>query len=377
MSFGRNGDTSMRIAYVVHLDVSKESGLLKKIISQVKLWNHWGSDTRLFVANPGTRVWCGLSDLPVTIVTYKQGNVRRLRASDQLGRRVFEWNPDLVYMRDGAYCPAWGRLSRGFRTIMEVNTDKDAEYKLTVDRLQYAYHKVTGHILTDQAAGLVFVTHELCDRFPEKTKPRVVIPNSFDLRVVPEMPGAVRTEEAPNLVFVGSRGAVWHGVDMIPAIASRLPDHSFDVVGYAPADTGRGVPQNVHLHGHLGKKGYEGILRRADVAVSSLALFRIGLEEASPLKTREYLAYGLPVIMGYTDSDFPDPVPFILKVDMRQLSYAECAEAIRSFTQSWRGQRVPRDCITHVDLQAKEQRRLSFFEEIASRSRSSHPVRFV
>lgn len=40
------------------------------------------------------------------------------------------------------------------------------------------------------------------------------------------------------------------------------------------------------------------------LGVGTLCAFRIGLEEASPLKTREYLSRGYGVLVGYEDTDF-------------------------------------------------------------------------
>ena len=45
-----------------------------------------------------------------------------------------------------------------------------------------------------------------------------------------------------------------------------------------------------------------GLYEIADFAYSSQALGRIGIQDARPLKTREYLAYGLPVVCGYGES---------------------------------------------------------------------------
>lgn len=50
------------------------------------------------------------------------------------------------------------------------------------------------------------------------------------------------------------------------------------------------------------------------MAVSSLALHRDGLNEASPLKTREYLVAGVPVLTAYRDTDFLRGAPFLLQL---------------------------------------------------------------
>ncbi|AIS51853.1 glycosyltransferase [Thermoanaerobacter kivui] len=53
----------------------------------------------------------------------------------------------------------------------------------------------------------------------------------------------------------------------------------------------------------------------ADVAVSALALHRIGLKEGSPLKLREYCAKGIPFIYAYEEKNLDENVPFALKLE--------------------------------------------------------------
>jgi hypothetical protein len=48
----------------------------------------------------------------------------------------------------------------------------------------------------------------------------------------------------------------------------------------------------------------------ADIGVSSLGLYRIGLNEASVLKTREYMSRGLCVIGVGSDPDLPPDSPY-------------------------------------------------------------------
>jgi len=49
-------------------------------------------------------------------------------------------------------------------------------------------------------------------------------------------------------------------------------------------------------------------VKRADVAIGALATYRKGMKETSTLKVREYLAYGLPVILDHHDPDFFEPI---------------------------------------------------------------------
>ena len=55
-------------------------------------------------------------------------------------------------------------------------------------------------------------------------------------------------------------------------------------------------------------------LAEATLAVASLGLYRKLLKQACLLKTRDYLARGLPMVYGYDDVDLPNGAPFALQV---------------------------------------------------------------
>ncbi|MNZ78728.1 hypothetical protein D3C78_973150 [compost metagenome] len=100
------------------------------------------------------------------------------------------------------------------------------------------------------------------------------------------------------------------------------------------------------------------------MAIGPLALYRRGMKEASPLKVREYLAYGLPVINGYVDTDFKEEVPFILRIPNEPRNTANASAAIEEFVHSWQGRRVDRSEVGHLDVTVKETARLAYMKRI-------------
>ncbi len=56
------------------------------------------------------------------------------------------------------------------------------------------------------------------------------------------------------------------------------------------------------------------LLARANLAIASLGLFRKQMNQACPLKVREYMARGIPFVYGYNDPDVPEDSEFALKV---------------------------------------------------------------
>jgi len=115
------------------------------------------------------------------------------------------------------------------------------------------------------------------------------------------------------------------------------------------------------------------MLRQATAALGTFGLYRKGMDEACPLKVREYLACGLPVIGAYRDTDIPDEADYYLRLPNAAISLAPFAEKITAFLNRWTGQRVPRSAIAHLDLGAKEPIRLAFMKQIVDGFRSSAP----
>ena len=90
------------------------------------------------------------------------------------------------------------------------------------------------------------------------------------------------------------------------------------------------------------------------------------MHEASPLKVREYLALGLPTIIGYKDTDFPQGAPFLLELPNVENNVDFAADAILRFVEEWKNKRVPRSEVLHLDLKKKERERLRFLKEVAN-----------
>ena len=150
-------------------------------------------------------------------------------------------------------------------------------------------------------------------------------------------------------------------------LAHLAPDMELDIIGYESLPEFGPLPENMHLHGYLSAEAYKKILAGADAAISSLGIHRFDLEEASPLKSRECLALGLPLVLAYKDTDLHDlKADFLLRIPNKEDNIQTHAQAIRDFVYRMRGRRVDRKLITAIDQTAKERQRVQFFEEIIS-----------
>ncbi|MBC7260537.1 MAG: glycosyltransferase family 4 protein, partial [Chloroflexi bacterium] len=305
----------MRVAYYAPVDTGIESGVMKKIVGQVTVWQQMGIDARIFAYTSSSRVWEGIPRDSFESVTRGGLTVRLIRVA-RLVRRIIQWRPDLVYMRQGFYYPPLEYLMRRVRTIVEVNTLDVREAQLYLGRIKRSYYLATRSRLLRNAAGLVCVTEEIARALAELPVPITVVPNGIDLSAYRPLEALV--SPSPRLVFIGHEwdGSAmlsyrYQGIDKILRLARAFPTWRFDIVGYQ--SRGQALP-NVRLAGHLSRLEYEKILACADVAVGTLGLHVKGMDEACPLKVREYLAYGIPTIIGYQDTDFPHGAPFLLRL---------------------------------------------------------------
>ncbi|MDU2240723.1 MAG: glycosyltransferase [Paenibacillus sp.] len=397
----------MKIAYLIHWNEGPESGVFKKIISQALSWQALGHETALFLfSRENAAAWmeAETGGLPVFREVYR-GRLGRTPRFKALIGQVRAWQPDVVYHRFDLYYPSLPRLLREYPSVLEINTNDVAELALEGRglSLRRMYHLLTRRLVLEAAGGFVFVSGELAraDGFRRYAKSYVVIGNGIPLeqfsagrvaeaeafgRVVG--PGEVRTvhvsaaadlpaaagarsdESHVRFVFISSPGQAWQGLDEIARLAAVKPDWRFDIIGPERGEleaAGLQVPANMAFHGQLTRDRYQPLLDRADLAIGTLALYRKGMEEASPLKVREYLANGLPVIAAYRETDFPEPVPFFLELPGEPESVVRHLSAIESFARDWRGRRVDREHVRHLDVTVKEAARAAYMLRIARR----------
>jgi len=350
----------MRIAYIAHWDVSCESGVLKKIARHIRAWRQYGHEVKLFALSPSGMIWQDIVDLPIHVVVCKRLRNCLFKAW-LLFQEVKAWKADLVYFRFHSYYPGMGTLMASIPTVLEINSNDLTEMKATAPKYRYWYHRCTREWALTKSAGMAFLTRETATEFAQYGKPFVVIGDSIDLSEFPELPAP--QNPAPRLVFVSSHPAPWHGLDKVLWLADHLRDWQFDLIGVASGDLGAEQRPNVSAHGFLGRAQYDHIMIQADVAIGTLALHRIGMNEAAPLKLREYLAYGLPTIIGYHDTDFPEKVPYLLELPNTPNNVMDHMDEIVQFVRDWLGKRVSHKEIAHLDVHVKERRRLAFFQD--------------
>jgi glycosyltransferase involved in cell wall biosynthesis len=349
----------MRIAYLCYWDGRRRDGVAEKISSQLAAWRGHGHEAELFLLTPAG------PEYRLEGETFAfDGTVSRFAATRRLDAAVRAHRPDVVYLRYDVFLPPPVRAVRAAPTVVEVNSDFEAELRVRSPRAAL-YERLQRPLLVGRAAGAVCVTHELA-RALRARQPGLaveVIANGIDLDALPRL-AAPAPDGPPRLAYLGE-DVYWQGVDKVFALARALPEWRFDLVG---VDASRSA-DNVACHGFLEREAYEPILARADAAIGTLALHRKRMHEACALKTRQYLAYGLPVVLGHEDTDFAGQDPwFLLRLPNTEPNVADGVERVRAFVEGVRGRRVERREVEgRLSIAVKEAHRLELLERVVGR----------
>lgn len=375
----------MRILYLTEWSPFQESGVLKKLIAQVQAWRELGADAQLLsiCTLSGATPACSYEQFGKIVGTFHQDHLKRFPFA-----RLGYWNkivsahqaaavlqaaaPDLVYYRQhGPYYPGLGGLLERKPTIIEINTRAEVESKLWGRAVDFMETR-TREFVHRHAAGFVCMTDEIAVPFRRRGVPVAVIPNAINaLQSEPLPPTKNRN---PKLVIVATplaTSACWNGVDKLFALARRLSAFEFHVVGYSAAHFAEQAPANLVFHGYLDSEGLSAVYAQSDVGLGTLAAHRKKLEQACSLKTREYLSYGLPVIVGYQEAEAGlRGKPYILEIPNRESNLLDSVDEIQRFAEQWLKRRVTDD-LSFMSRQAKERERLAFFEQILQDSKAA------
>jgi glycosyltransferase involved in cell wall biosynthesis len=359
------------MAGLVHGVGGTESGVRRLILDQARAW---AADTSiefgLFVrCEAGTEdAWRSEPNV-VSVRSSRLGMPGRLVARELLSLDVARWRPDVIYLRHTTISPSLILLAASIPTVVGGDLDDLDELRVR-SPLRFSYMRTTRELLLRRARRLMVVTHEI-GRSRSITQlgiPIDVFPNTIDVTRYPELPAPAN--EQPRLVFIAAPGLPWAGVDKLMRLASAFPAWQFDVIGPSATDL-PAQPPNVRAHGQLTQDEYLPIMATADVAIGPLALHRKGLSEASALKVAEYLACGIPVILGCREAAFPAGAPFLLQLENSEDNVVRSLDEIRAFVESWRGRRVGRDEVRPIDTSVVEPRRLTLIRALAGRKHAS------
>jgi hypothetical protein len=287
-------------------------GVTKKISSQVEVWRSVGYCVTIINDNVSGSALRKYAARYLTLIRYF----------------ILKKHTDsAIYMRQTPELPLYSFMLRRRKFSCEVNADVKAESK------NYSIAKRVIALLFPQkihniATAAFYVSSELAKRLHQSKGAAYIFPNSLHAFPIERM-----LPRKFNVVFVGTPQYPWQGFDLFIAIVRAMPRYEFHVIG---TDSGP-ISNNLQYHGALTGHEYHRAMGNMDFAIGTLAFHRAGIVEGSPLKVRDYLAFNLPFVIGYDDSDFSNS-EFCLRINADTLS--EEIARIEHFFDSWRGRSI-------------------------------------
>lgn len=214
--------------------------------------------------------------------------------------------------------------------FVEINTKNRDELKIT-NRFLYYLNFFSEKTAYKAARTVLPVTPELGD-YVHSIEPRChtqALGNGYDpipadlsdaaLPLDAELIKSVRQGEGKaKFIFVYSEGHIWQGLDKVVEIIKGLDNACLYVVGRKDRLGQMGIfpeklpPGKFFFLGNRNSNELKYLYKNCDFAFGSFAWERLNMQEAVPLKVREYLYYGLPVIIGYNDPQLTG-APFVHK----------------------------------------------------------------
>ena len=214
-------------------------------------------------------------------------------------------------------------------------------------QLLVAPERVLGSRWLKNVHGIISVTDEIScyqkKRMKESGKPAFLYPNG--ILFPEEVRCCDRRGQIPEILFVASEFKAWNGLDLLlESVSNSKKQFVLHLVGQVrTTDLERASSDSrVRIHGYLSTSEIAKLAEQCWVGLSTLALCRKGMEQACPLKVREYLLHGLPSYGSYQDI-FPENVNFFRngppKIEtildfthqMRQVSRESVITAVRPY----------------------------------------------
>lgn len=222
--------------------------------------------------------------------------------------------------------PPYSKNKRKCKLVFEHNTIEPNEYKLLGKTTIYLLDYFIGGLMRKRADAIVGVTNEITSyevkRSGNPKKPHITIGNGFDVASVPLSSKPQSPKNEFHLLCVANVSR-WHGLDRLllglatyrgtKQVILHIVGSGSELTHLQKLADDLGISDRVIFHGFLTGKPLDTIFDLCHVAVGSLGIHRIGINESSILKSREYCARGIPFIIANYDADFPPEFPYVLR----------------------------------------------------------------
>ena len=225
----------------------------------------------------------------------------------------------------------------GHKIITEHHTNEEAEALALGNKLRYFFEKYFSRSFLKNIRGLIGVTNEITQLELEKAskKPHITVANGIDVESIKFTKYRKFNGKELNIVFVASYFSSWHGLDKVLRsllnykgnVLIRL--HLVGDISHKDKDMIKKINYNnkkveIVMYGKKYGNELDEIFALSTIALSTIALSTKKMKEACPLKTREYIARGIPFVYGYKDVDLKGNEEFALRIgefDIEKIIY--------------------------------------------------------
>lgn len=323
----------MKINFITEYDGNINSGISKKVLSQVSKIREIGNACELYFITPKLDDFSkfkGVNQIlypgpPYKTLLAKIKSVLALKniLSDLLNS--FHSN-DAILFRLIYPFSFFSKIISNKNVFLEVVSNPIQEAKFRKSYLYYYLFTIYRKKIGNSTKGVIAVTSDLIDiTFPDLNKniPRLVVGNGID---VAQVKLSTKVNKQDKLVFTCVANiSKWHGLDRFLEGLACYQDKEkiiFNIVG-------NGVEKNslvalvkklnlsnyVIFHGEKSGTELDDIFDETDIGVGNLGTFRKQIKFTSPLKSREYCARGIPFFYTCRDEDFPLDFSFAFEVE--------------------------------------------------------------
>ncbi len=228
----------------------------------------------------------------------------------------------LVYIRYNPKAPLVNLLAcvlSYFKPVyIEHNVIMDTELLFLGRRIEHELHLLTLSLLSWSRCYHCAVNAELKLHLESKGLPQkriIYSQNGYSPPTASDPDMTVTEQLSPfrkafkTLAIFSGNGYPWHGLDDILEHLKAFPDIGLIVVG--PYETI--VSDSILQFKSLRTPALIHLIEQCDFAISTFRYDLISVSEGSPLKSRQYLCHGCPIVVNYYDSalDFNALTPYI------------------------------------------------------------------
>lgn len=352
----------MKIVYVVPLwGSSMEEGIIRKVLYQKKALEGLGCEVNLITFYDSYNVYgCTINDSGIKKIN------RYYTAYKKLIDAVQYKKPDYIYVRDVMwYFNLYSKLSRLAPTFIEIQTDVLSESKL-INKKRYIIENLYKRSYIRNVSGKVCITGEIAEiESRYNSKPFIILGNGIDRDEIVFIPKK-DTNNLINLFFIGSPGMPWQGIDRLISSYKKAPNREkfkLHIVGYA--DIYKMNDKNLIFYGFIKDNNeINKIISEADIGIGGLSLYYKKMNQAAPLKIRNYLSKGLPVVISHEDTDINEDLPFVLRVlnDNSTIDFIKLEEFYYKVREIRRNGETVKYSIENLTWDKKMKKLLGFME---------------